>query len=313
MVEKTIFIISPIGSADSEVRVRSDKVLKYIITPIASQFGYAVIRSDFLSEPGLISSQIIDHIIDADLVIADLTNNNPNVYYELAIRHVVQKPVILMIEKGGVIPFDIYTQRVLFYDLSDLETVEKCKNELKNQISMVESNDYFIDSPIRNKISIEIKNDKPFDKFLYENISITNNLKRNNESLLILNNISDVFETEGIKTIFNAKFVGKGGVLIQNDLEFEYDNTIYIVELKLLKDISWEQISQFLNRLNIMRINKDKNIEGIMILISSPPSDITRIYAENSGIKLFWFSDASQLIGKKGINNIKYILKALKV
>jgi len=52
-----------------------------------------VIRADKISEPGIITTQIIGHIVDAELVIADLTDKNPNVFYELAIRHAIRNPI----------------------------------------------------------------------------------------------------------------------------------------------------------------------------------------------------------------------------
>lgn len=101
--KKICFVISPIGEEGSETRERSDKVLKYIICDSVEQLGYEVVRADKISEPGIITTQIIEHIIDSDLVIADLTDKNPNVFYELALRHAIRKPLIQMIMKGEII------------------------------------------------------------------------------------------------------------------------------------------------------------------------------------------------------------------
>lgn len=85
--KKVCFVIAPIGEEESETRKRSDQVLKHIITAPVEGLGYEVIRADKISEPGIITSQIIEYIVDADLVVADLTERNPNVFYELALRH----------------------------------------------------------------------------------------------------------------------------------------------------------------------------------------------------------------------------------
>src|SRR3989338_8854008 len=79
--KKICFVISPIGEDDSDTRKRSDQVLKHIITGAVEQLGYEVIRADKISEPGIITHQILQHIVDAPLVIADLTERNPNVFY----------------------------------------------------------------------------------------------------------------------------------------------------------------------------------------------------------------------------------------
>lgn len=64
-------------------------------------------RADQISKSGLITTQIINQIIECPLVIADLTGANPNVFYELAIRHATGKPYIQLIEQGHRLPFDI--------------------------------------------------------------------------------------------------------------------------------------------------------------------------------------------------------------
>ena len=85
--KKTCFVISPIGEPESDTRKRADKILKYVIDPSVERRGYKAVRADHISEPGMITSQVIQHIVDDDLVIADLTDRNPNVFYELALRH----------------------------------------------------------------------------------------------------------------------------------------------------------------------------------------------------------------------------------
>jgi len=99
--ETTCFIIAPIREEDSEQRIRSDKVLKHIIKPAVEKYELRAIRADHISSPGMITSQIIQHILKDRIVIADLTDHNPNVFYELALRHAFRKPVIQIIQKGG--------------------------------------------------------------------------------------------------------------------------------------------------------------------------------------------------------------------
>jgi len=72
---------------------------------------FETIRADQISSPGMIDAQIIRHLIDADLVIADLSGLNPNAFYEIGIRHMVAKPIIHMQLDGEVIPFDVMLYR----------------------------------------------------------------------------------------------------------------------------------------------------------------------------------------------------------
>src|ERR1043165_4065514 len=78
--EKICFVIAPIGVPDSDTRKRSDQVLKHVIRPAAISCGYKAIRADQIDKPGLITSQVIQHIVTDALVVADLTERNPNVF-----------------------------------------------------------------------------------------------------------------------------------------------------------------------------------------------------------------------------------------
>lgn len=89
------FVIGPIGQAGSDVRKRADLVLHSIIKPALGPLNYTVTRADDITNPGQITPQVITFINSADLVIADLTGHNPNVFYELAIADALEKPVIL--------------------------------------------------------------------------------------------------------------------------------------------------------------------------------------------------------------------------
>ena len=79
-------MITPIGDESTLRRKRADQILKYVIEPAVSKFDYQAIRADQIARPGLITTQIIEHLIDDELVIADLLECNPNVFYEWAIR-----------------------------------------------------------------------------------------------------------------------------------------------------------------------------------------------------------------------------------
>jgi hypothetical protein len=97
MVKKVCFVICPIGAPGSDVRKDADDFLKYIVTPCTNEFGYAEpTRADQLPEPGRITSQIIELLNSADLVIADLSRGNENVFYELSFRHAIGKRAIHM-------------------------------------------------------------------------------------------------------------------------------------------------------------------------------------------------------------------------
>jgi hypothetical protein len=153
---KTCFIIGPIGETGSAVRENSDDFIKYIVAPCTAlkEFDYAPpIRADQLNEPGRITSQVIKLLIEADLVIADLTTNNANVYYELSLRHAVGKPAIHMAAEGTPLSFDVRDNRTIFYTMHS-RVAENARNELANQIQQVHKNGYRATNPIVETVGI---------------------------------------------------------------------------------------------------------------------------------------------------------------
>lgn len=153
--KKICFVISPIGEEDSDTRKRSDQVLKHIITAAVEQLGYEIIRADKISEPGIITHQILQHIVDSPLVIADLTERNPNVFYELALRHAIRKPLVQLIKKGELIPFDVAATRIIQFDLHNLDSVEAAKLEIVAQVKSLEAGKNDTDNPI--SVSLDLK------------------------------------------------------------------------------------------------------------------------------------------------------------
>jgi len=155
MPDKICFVIAPIGEEDSDIRKRSDRMFNYVIEPAAKECRYKAVRADKISKPGIITNQVIQEVIGASMVVADLTGRNANAYYELAIRHMVKQPLVQMIAKGETIPFDIAATRVLFYDEPDLETVQKTKAELVEHIRSAESGAGKADNPISVSVDLQ--------------------------------------------------------------------------------------------------------------------------------------------------------------
>lgn len=151
MPEKLCFVIAPIGEPDSDTRKRSDTVLKYVIEPPCQEQGYEVVRADKISQPGLITMQVIEKVLNAELVVADLTEHNPNVFYELAVRHAARKHIIHLIAEGEKIPFDLSDYRTIRVNHQDLAVVASAKDEIRNQIREIEGG-----APVQTPIQVAI-------------------------------------------------------------------------------------------------------------------------------------------------------------
>lgn len=166
--EKVCFVIAPIGDPDSETRKRSDQVLKHVVRPAVTSCGYKAVRADEIDKPGMITSQVIQHVVNDALVVADLTERNPNVFYELAIRHALRKPLVQIIRKGEAIPFDVAGTRTIYVDHKDLDSVEAAKNEIIEQVRTLEKDSSDIETPISVSLDLQLlrQSEKPEERSL---------------------------------------------------------------------------------------------------------------------------------------------------
>ncbi len=104
------FIVMQFGS-------EFDHLYKVVIKKVCEEFGYEVVRADEIFSNGLIIDDIISSIRASSVVIADITPNNPNVFYEVGYAHGISKPTILLSDKTRErLPFDVSGMRTIFYD-----------------------------------------------------------------------------------------------------------------------------------------------------------------------------------------------------
>ncbi len=87
-----------------------------VIQNQAEAAGFEVVRIDEKAGPGVIFQDIQREIEQAEIVIAEITPANPNVFYELGYAHALGKPTILLAQRGAELPFDIRSFRVVFYN-----------------------------------------------------------------------------------------------------------------------------------------------------------------------------------------------------
>lgn len=131
---KTCFIVTPIGNDETNTRRATEGLIRSVIRPVLEAMDFEVSVAHHLDDAGSITTQVIEHILYNDLVIANLTELNPNVMYELAVRHCTKKPTIVLAEKGTSLPFDITTERTIFYQ-NDMHGAEDLKPKLKKAVA----------------------------------------------------------------------------------------------------------------------------------------------------------------------------------
>lgn len=155
--KRKCFIITPIGDEKDSIRRHIEGIIDAVIMPVMEN-DYDIQVAHRLFEMGSINKQIMELIYKSDLVIANLTGTNPNVMYELAFRHTLGLPVITIAEKGTKLPFDVSTERTIFYT-NDLHGVIDIQKELKRYLSQIDFDSGRTSGPIHDYLdSVELKN-----------------------------------------------------------------------------------------------------------------------------------------------------------
>lgn len=120
MPGRRLFFIMPFGTrevAPDGGTFDFDALYRDVLREVAISSGWDPLRVDEVVAPGSITNQAIQELLRADLVVADVSSANSNVYYELGVRQSIsQGGVILIARRGTRLPFDIAHQRVIFYD-----------------------------------------------------------------------------------------------------------------------------------------------------------------------------------------------------
>jgi hypothetical protein len=93
-----------------------NEVYSDVIRDTCEEFGLETFRADEVYGPGVIIHDIIEQLMQAQVVIAEITPSNPNVYFEVGYAFAWGKPVILLARKETELPFDVSGFRVLFYE-----------------------------------------------------------------------------------------------------------------------------------------------------------------------------------------------------
>jgi hypothetical protein len=147
------FVIMPIRHRGSEEYRHYQAIYNRQIKPPLESFGFRVLRADDIKEPGSITKDLVKYLATAELVIADLTEESPNVFYELGIRHSLYKKgsILILDEDRSKIPFDLSGYRVIKFR-SDAEGLGYLEDEIVSCIQDIQNNDSDVDSLVHDWI-----------------------------------------------------------------------------------------------------------------------------------------------------------------
>lgn len=132
---ETCFLVCPIGDTNSPDRIRSDKLMRLILQPICNDLNIDLVRVDKINQGTKITDDIHQYLDQSKYCVVDITNLNPNVFYELGYRIRSNLPTIIIKSSNdkNTIPFDISGIRVFTYSF-DVEDIEDSKSKIKEAL-----------------------------------------------------------------------------------------------------------------------------------------------------------------------------------
>ncbi|WP_447970427.1 hypothetical protein [Nitrospira sp. M1] len=124
-----------------------DAVYENLIHNTFSEAGFHVYRGDDITSQQNILRDVVTALITADIIVADLTDSNPNVYYELGLAHALKKPVVLLTQDIGSIPFDLRPYRIIEYD-TRFDRFKDAKERLATLANQIARNEIIFGNPV---------------------------------------------------------------------------------------------------------------------------------------------------------------------
>lgn len=153
-----IFVITPIGKKGTETYKKYDAIFKTMIKPAVDSVdpSFRIIRADHIGKPGSFIKDILEHLQSSFIVIANLTGLNPNVFYELGVRHTLSKRTIMITEDLESLPSDLKEYRAIEYK-PDITAVEEFKLNLSKTIEEILRNPDHPDNPVQDRLPDIVK------------------------------------------------------------------------------------------------------------------------------------------------------------
>jgi len=157
--ENYCFIVSPIGNKGTDKYKHFKDVYDYIIKPAINNSGYSfeVVRADDIERPGSFIKDILENLLNSFVIIADLSGQNPNVFYELGVRHALSPRTILIAQSIDDIPSDLREYRTIIYDDS-AKGVKDFTDKLTNYFKEIFKEPGRPDNPVIDRLGSIIEN-----------------------------------------------------------------------------------------------------------------------------------------------------------
>ena len=143
------FVIMPLSDG-------FDKIYEGFLVETLREAGFEVCRADNIRSAQNILKDIVRGIEKSDLIVADLTDSNPNVFYELGLAHALHKPIIMLSQEIKDLPFDLRSYRVIQYT-THFREMDQARNQLKGLAAGLLSGEAAFSSPVSDFLGKPVK------------------------------------------------------------------------------------------------------------------------------------------------------------
>lgn len=152
MSSKEIFVIMPFSTTSTCTKDEWDDIYANVFKPAFKKCNYSCERAK--STTGSLIKSIIKKLRNARIVLADITDQNPNVFYELGVRHSLSKRTIIVSQKSAHIPSDLKGYWTIIYGPKPGEVIQ-FKKDIKRIISQIEKSPEESDNPVSDYLDSE--------------------------------------------------------------------------------------------------------------------------------------------------------------
>jgi hypothetical protein len=293
------FVITPIGGDSSQIRRATDGLYDAVIKPTLEKMGYEVEVAHRVASSGSITKDVIRRLLEDDLVIANLTGLNPNVMYELAIRHAARLPVVMIAAKDTILPFDVYDQRVIFFT-----------DDMKGVVDLVPSLEHAVNSAMIEKKPdnpvYRVVTDKVIKEVMAKDVSDVDKIlvSRLDKMESLFSSFMNSFNNQTRYNPPHFQLVGERPTARQ--IRIDTHNTIFSLRTYQIRD---GELSLFKNK-----FNKLVDKEGLEIIQNDAdtftfqtkniPHDLIKSLAREFGCNLLYDGPNSSVSSPSDINDV---------
>ena len=267
-IKPLLFVIMPFGrkkSTSSKHYIDFNHIYEDIVKPAAKDADVDIIRADEERFGGIIHAPMFERLLLAEIVLADLTTLNPNVFYELGIRHCARpRSTILMSAETRDLPFDIKMVRVIPYTCTreklSAESIQKLREMLTANLITAKNSLVEQDSPLFQLIPNIQPVDLPLEnaKAFRERVVFIHTCCENLRQAIYLGKSQVQSQVERIENSIDLRVSEHQEILLEIIEAYqsvkEYDKMITYIERyqeKLLSNVQLQEKYAFaLNRRN---------------------------------------------------------------